>query len=65
MIRKIYSRVWPIVFLVFGILELAGIHLHYELWGMHIMGHSLMWIFMAAAHAEAFWNKGGCPCGKY
>lgn len=62
---KVYIRIWPVIFLVFGILGLAGVHLHYEIWGMHISGHSLMWIFMAAAHADVFWGgRGCCPCGR-
>lgn len=48
-----YRRIWPIVFLFFGILAVSGMH-HVSLFGLHVNLHALMWFLMAAAHAHVF-----------
>ena len=55
MIRKLYRRSWPFIFLAFGLLAASGTHIHYEVGSLQITGHNLMWFLMALAHAHVFW----------
>ena len=55
MFRKYYRRLWPFVFLAFGLVSATGTHIHYDVAGLSITGHNLMWFLMALAHAHVFW----------
>ncbi len=57
MFKTIYGRIWPIVFLAFGVFAASGAHWHFEVWGLSINLHNLMWFVMAAAHADKFWPR--------
>ncbi len=57
MFNVVYGRIWPFVFLAFGILAASDQHLHWELWGFSLNLHSLMWFIMAAAHADRLWSR--------
>ncbi|HAO55277.1 MAG TPA: hypothetical protein DCR03_06685 [Gammaproteobacteria bacterium] len=55
MFRKYYRRSWPFIFLAFGLLSATGTHIHFNLAGLAVTGHNLMWFLMAFAHAHVFW----------
>ncbi len=56
MLKYIYPRVWPIAFLLFGLLAATGTHMNYSLGPLNISSHNLMWFMMALAHADVFWR---------
>ena len=53
---SIYPYVWPVAFIAVGVISLAEGHLHFELFGASISGHTLMWFMMGLAHADIFWR---------
>ncbi|MDE0052684.1 MAG: hypothetical protein OXP28_16630 [Gammaproteobacteria bacterium] len=56
MLKYVYPRIWPIAFLVFGLLAATGTHIHYSVGPLNIASHNLMWFMMALAHADVFWR---------
>ena len=54
--KYVYPRLWPIAFLAFGLLAAGGTHVSFELAGLRINSHNLMWFLMALAHADVFWR---------
>ncbi len=58
MLKFVYPRIWPIAFLVCGLLAATGTHISYSLGPVHISSHNLMWFMMALAHADVFWRGG-------
>ena len=58
MLKYVYPRIWPLAFLVFGLLAASGTHLHYSIGPITISSHNLMWFMMALAHADVFWRGG-------
>ncbi len=60
--KYLYPRLWPIVFLAFGLLAAGGTHVSFELAGLRITSHNLMWFLMALAHVDVFWRgRNGVP----
>ena len=59
MLKFIYPRIWPIAFLVFGLLAATGTHISYSVGAVTISSHNLMWFMMALAHADVFWRGQG------
>ena len=57
MLKYIYPRIWPIAFLVFGLLAATGTHMSYSAGPVTISSHNLMWFIMALAHADVFWRR--------
>lgn len=58
MFKRIYPRVWPFVFLGFGLYAVAADgHPHFQLFGRMVDLHVLMWFVMALAHADVLWNR--------
>ena len=56
MFRRVYSLIWPFLFLTCGIISLtADGHAHFMVFGKSVNLHTLMWFMMAAAHAEGLW----------
>ena len=56
MLRRVYSLIWPFLFLTCGIISLAADgHAHFMVFGKSVNLHTLMWFMMAAAHAEGLW----------
>ena len=56
MLEYVYPRIWPIVFLVFGLLAATGTHISYSVGPVTLSSHNLMWFMMALAHADVFWR---------
>ena len=57
-IKRIYPRIWTIVFLIGGIVSLTGGHVKFMVFGAHVGLHTIMWFAMALAHMDAFWGSG-------
>ena len=66
MFKFLYPRIWPIAFLVFGLLAASGTHVSFELAGLRISSHNLMWFMMTLAHADVFWRgRNGVPAPQH
>ncbi len=57
MFMFIYPRIWPIAFLAVGLATTLGSHVHFNVLGLSIGSHNVMWFAMALAHADVFWRK--------
>ena len=57
MFNFIYPRIWPIIFVALGLMAAIGMHIHFEVLGLTINSHNLMWFLMAGAHADVLWRK--------
>ncbi len=57
MFNFIYPRMWPFIFIAFGVMAATGTHINFELLGLSINSHNLMWFMMAFAHADVLWKK--------
>jgi len=61
-----YPRIWPVAFLAFGLLAASGTHVSFEIAGLRITSHNLMWFLMALAHADVFWRgRNGAPAPQH
>ena len=56
---KAYPYIWPVAFIAMGILVSTGTHVHFEIAGLDLTTHTLMWFMMGLAHADIFW-RGWC-----
>lgn len=66
MFKFLYPRIWPIAFLAFGLLAASGTHVSFELAGLRVNSHNLMWFMMALAHADVFWRgRYGAPAPQH
>ena len=55
--RTACRMIWPVAFITMGCLMLAGVHLHFSVFGLKFNAHILMWFMMGLAHADIFWRK--------
>ena len=56
MLGKIYPYIWPFAFIVMGFVSLSQSHIHFNVFGLDLDGHNLMWFMMGLAHADIFWR---------
>ena len=55
----VYPYVWPVAFIVMGVIALNSPHMQFTIFDTTITGHALMWFMMGLAHADIFW-RGWC-----
>jgi len=56
---KVYPYIWPVAFIVMGIVAINEPHMHFTLFGVNLDSHNLIWFMMGLAHADIFW-RGWC-----
>ena len=58
MVKRIYARIWPLLFIGMGIFSLFEQHFHWKVFGLSITAMTLMWFLMGLAHLDRWWTNG-------